>query len=192
MAPLSSRFEEALLFAARLHAEQARKGSGVPYVSHLLAVCSLVLEFGGDEEQAIAGLLHDAIEDQGGDAARQQIRERFGERVAALVDGCSDTDIIPKPPWRQRKEAYLEHLRHAPADVRLVSGADKLHNLRTLLTDYRQQGEKVWERFRGGKEGSLWYARETTSIFLTAGPLTVGQEMQEALADLEALVAQQG
>src|SRR5688500_10681797 len=123
--PLSSRFEEALLFATRLHADQVRKGSRVPYVAHLLAVAAIVLEHGGTEDAAIAALRHDAVEDQGGAATRAEIRRRFGEAVVAIVDGCTDADVLPKPPWRARKELYIAHVRQAPAAVRLVSVADK-------------------------------------------------------------------
>jgi (p)ppGpp synthase/HD superfamily hydrolase len=188
MEPWSSRFEDALVFACRLHARQVRKGSGVPYVSHLLAVCSLVIEAGGDEEQAIAALLHDAIEDQGGDATRQVIRRQFGERIAALVDGCSDTDVFPKPPWRQRKEAYLAHLREAPPEVRLISAADKLHNLRSVLADYHQMGDELWSRFKGGRDGTLWYFHETLAIFSEKGPQTLAAQMKRTLAELEAMM----
>src|SRR5690242_16149089 len=120
---LSSRFEDALGYAARLHAGQVRKGTGVPYVAHLLAVTALALEYGADEETAIAALLHDAVEDQGGAATRAAIQQRFGARVAAIVDGCTDTDVTPKPPWQARKEAYIAHVLVAPPDVRLVSAA---------------------------------------------------------------------
>src|SRR6266571_1946710 len=122
---LTSRFEEALTFATQLHAKQLRKGTTIPYVAHLLAVTALVLENGGDEDEAIAALLHDAIEDQGGAATREAIRRRFGERVVAIVHGCTDTDVTPKPPWRARKEAYIEHLRHASPSERLVALAAK-------------------------------------------------------------------
>src|SRR5205085_11747027 len=122
---LTQRFEEALAFAARLHKSQLRKGTGVPYVSHLLAVAGIALEHGADEDEAIAALLHDAIEDQGGAATREEIRRRFGDRVVGIVDGCSDTDVSPKPPWRERKEAYIAHVRDASPSVRLVSAADK-------------------------------------------------------------------
>ena len=186
---LSARFEEGLVYATRLHARQVRKGSGVPYVSHLLGVCALVLEFGGDEDQAIAALLHDAVEDQGGDATRQEIRRRFGERVAAIVDGCSDSDTMPKPPWKPRKEAYIAGLRKANADVRLVSAADKVHNARTLTADYRQQGENLWSRFRGGREGTLWYYRELVRTFWDTGPQAIADELAQAVEDLELLVS---
>jgi GTP pyrophosphokinase len=146
---LTERFEEALAFAARLHNAQVRKGTGIPYVSHLLAVASIALEHGADEDEAIAALLHDAVEDQGGDTARQEIRRRFGERVAAIVDGCTDAETTPKPPWRERKERYVAHVADAPPSVRLVSAADKLHNARAILADLRATGDAVWGRFKG-------------------------------------------
>jgi len=186
---LTNRFEEALIYAARLHARQVRKGSGVPYVSHLLGVCALVLEFGGDEDQAIAGLLHDAIEDQGGKETREEIRQRFGERVTAIVDGCTDADTLPKPPWKPRKEAYIEHLKKASAAVRLVSAADKLHNVRTITADYRRMGEHLWSRFRGGKEGTLWYYRELVRTFWDLGPQAIADELAQAVEELELLVS---
>lgn len=149
---LSTRFDEALIFASRLHAKQVRKGSGIPYISHLLAVTALVLEHGGGEDEAIAALLHDAIEDQGGDATRQEIRRRFGEVVVEIVNGCTDTDSTPKPPWRERKEAYIAHLPTATSSILLVSAADKLHNVRSILNDYRVVGEEIWQRFKAGKQ----------------------------------------
>src|SRR5947209_2209991 len=127
---LTLRFEDALVFATQLHAGQRRKGSATPYVAHLLAVAAIVLENEGNEDEAIAALLHDAIEDQGGAPTREMIRERFGNRVVEIVDGCTDAEVIPKPPWRARKEAYIAHLRGATPSVRLVSAADKLHNAR--------------------------------------------------------------
>src|SRR5947199_8691848 len=133
---LTTRFEEALIYATRLHASQSRKGSTTPYIAHLLAVTALVLENGGNEDEAIAALLHDAIEDQGGASTREEIRRHFGDAVVAIVDGCTDTEVMPKPPWRGRKEAYIAHIRHASPSVRLVSAADKLHNARTILADY--------------------------------------------------------
>ncbi len=162
---LTGRFQQALLYAAQLHATQLRKGTQIPYVAHLLAVAALVLEAGGDEDQAIAALLHDAPEDQGGRAVLEEIHLRFGERVAEIVDGLTDTYEHPKPPWRERKQAYLEHLRHAPAEVRLVSLADKLHNARSILCDLRNSGNHTWQRFKGGKEGTLWYYRSLVEVF---------------------------
>lgn len=161
----SSRFEEALVYATRLHIRQMRKGRDVPYVAHLLAVTALVLENGGDEDQAIAALLHDAVEDQGGMKTLREIENRFGERVAFIVAGCTDSYEIPKPPWRVRKEAYLVHLSTAPVEVLLVSLADKLHNARSILKDLLVEGEATWDLFNGGKDGTLWYYRSLVDIF---------------------------
>lgn len=165
---LSDRFTAALCYAAELHRSQARKGTRIPYLSHLLAVGSLVLEHGGTEDEAIAALLHDAVEDQGGAATGEEIRRRFGDAVYAIVQGCTDTDITPKPPWRARKEAYLARLGRASDSVLLVSAADKLHNARTVLEAYRSCGEQVWERFRGGKVGTLWYYHALIGVFQSA------------------------
>lgn len=154
---LTSRFEEALTYATRLHSEQTRKGSSTPYISHLLSVAALVLEDGGNEDEAIAALLHDALEDQGGAKTRQAILEKFGAKVVTIVDGCTESEILPKPPWRERKLAALEHLRLASPQVRRVILADKLHNARSILMDLDRQGETVWNRFKGGKEGTLWF-----------------------------------
>lgn len=181
------RFREALLYAAQLHATQVRKGSGTPYVAHLLAVAAIVLEHGGDEDEAIAALLHDAIEDQGGDATRREISRRFGPRVTRIVDECTDTDIEPKPPWRARKEAYLAHLPQASASARLVSAADKLHNARSILADYRQLGDAVWQRFKGGRDGTLWYYLELVRIFQEAGRSPLSEELARVVAELQRL-----
>ncbi len=184
---LTARFEEALVLAAQLHARQVRKGTAIPYISHLLAVTSLVLENGGGEDEAIAALLHDAIEDQGGAETREEIRRRFGDAVAAIVDGCSDTDVIPKPPWRERKERYIAHLRAAPPAVRLVSAADKLHNVRSILADYRVFGEVLWRRFNGGKAGTLWYYRSVTDTLRAVASSPLIDELDRTLAELERL-----
>lgn len=184
---LTERFERALIFATRLHEGQRRKGSGVPYISHLLAVCALTIEYGGDEDEAIAALLHDAIEDQGGDAARAQILRNFGPRVAEIVDGCSDTDESPKPPWRARKEAYVRHVAEAPPSVRLVSACDKIHNARTLVMDYRVCGEQLWTRFTGGRAGTLWYYRAMVTALRAAGASPVVEELDLVVAELEIL-----
>ena len=181
--PLGPRFREALEYAARLHETQARKGGSVPYVAHLLAVTALVLENGGDEDLAIAALLHDAVEDQGGARTLAKIRADFGDRVADIVEACSDTDATPKPPWRERKEAYLAHLRDAEQDVLLVSLSDKLHNARSILMDYRAVGPDLWERFKAGRDGQLWYYRELVSIFRRQS------ERQVLVAELERVIA---
>ena len=134
---LSPRFIDALAYAADLHARQWKKGTTIPYVAHLLGTCAITLEHGADEDTAIAALLHDAIEDQGGVAIEVVIRERYGERVAAIVRGCSDSDGEPKPPWRERKEAYIAHLATADSATLLVSASDKLDNARRILADLR-------------------------------------------------------
>lgn len=187
MSPLSERFERALVFANDLHREQRRKGSGVPYISHLLAVCALTLEYGGDEDEAIAALLHDAIEDQGGEAARAEILRQFGGRVTEIVEGCTDTDESPKPPWRDRKEAYVRHVREAPASVRLVSACDKVHNARSLVMDYRIYGEALWDRFTGRRAGTLWYYRAMVTALQAAGGSPVVDELNRVVTELETL-----
>jgi (p)ppGpp synthase/HD superfamily hydrolase len=161
---LGKRFEEAFLFANRLHAEQKRKASGAPYLSHLLSVAALVLQDGGDEDEAVAALLHDAAEDQGGEETLETIRERFGEKVASIVVDCSDTFETPKPPWKGRKEAYIARIQNfSPQSIRVIQ-ADKLHNARALLRELRNQGEVIWDSFNGKKEGTLWYNRTLHNI----------------------------
>ena len=186
---LDQRFLEALAYATKLHAQQARKGTRVPYVAHLLGVASIVLAEGGDEDMAIAALLHDAVEDQGGKPTLREIERRFGVRVAKLVDACTDADSVPKPPWKDRKTRYIEAVRHEPADARLISAADKLHNARDILADYRQHGEEVWKRFRGGREGTLWYYRSLVETFRAAGGNRLVDELDRVVSELERLVA---
>lgn len=186
---LTQRFEEALVYAFRLHAGQRRKGSGAPYISHLLGVAALVLEDGGDEDEAIAALLHDAIEDQGGQAAAAEIRRRFGQRVATIVEACSDADTQPKPPWLERKKRFLQTLDTLPADALRVLAADKLYNVRSLLRVYRLEGEAAWTRFRGGREGTLWYYREALRGLAARGSGPLVDELRRALETLETLVA---
>jgi (p)ppGpp synthase/HD superfamily hydrolase len=154
---LTDRFRAALTLAFDLHRAQERKGSGVPYVAHVLGVASLVMEHGGDEDAAIAALLHDAVEDQGGLTILAKIEADFGKKVADIVLACSDSVSSTKPPWRERKEAYIAHLQQAPAEAQLVSACDKLYNLRTIVADYARVGEALWARFTGGREGVLWY-----------------------------------
>jgi (p)ppGpp synthase/HD superfamily hydrolase len=148
---LTRRFDLAFQVASGLHSEQERKGTGIPYIAHLMAVCALVLEAGGDEDQAIVALLHDAVEDQGGLPTLDTIRRLFGNRVAAAVESCSDSTVSnpeKKLPWRDRKESYLEHLRHAGKDALIVAVADKLHNASAILSDYRRIGDELWSRFQ--------------------------------------------
>jgi len=187
---LTKRFEDALVYAAKLHAQQVRKGSMVPYIAHLLGVASIVLEYGGDEDEAIAALLHDSIEDQGGNMVRKEIWRRFGERVVAIVDGCTDTDLQPKPPWRERKEAYIAHIRDVIPSVRLVSAADKLHNAQTILKDYRSVGDAIWDRFKGGKEGTLWYYRSLVDEFRAVEPSPLVDELDRVVKEIERLAGE--
>jgi (p)ppGpp synthase/HD superfamily hydrolase len=184
---LGPRFLRAFQFAAEKHASQFRKASTIPYIAHLMGVASLVLEAGADEDLAIAALLHDVVEDCGGAPMLKQVRRRFGARVAKVVDGCTDADTYPKPPWRQRKENHLRHLAAADADTRLVSAADKLNNVRSILSDYREVGELVWARFQGGREGSLWYYRSLRDEFLCHPPNRITREFELAVRELELL-----
>lgn len=165
---LTSRFDQAAQFAIDLHRAQTRKGTAIPYVTHLFAVCSLVLEDGGSEDEAIAALLHDGPEDQGGVAILDQIRARFGDEVATMVAGLSDAMPAAgeeKAPWRERKEAYLWHLSEAPASVLKVSLADKLHNARSILVDLGADGEAVWDRFHAGRADQAWYYGALLRVF---------------------------
>ena len=189
---LSTRFEEALIFATRLHARQVRKGTPVPYISHLLIVAGMVLEQGGDEDAAIAALLHDAVEDRGGKPTLAKIRRRFGDRVAEIVEGCTDAFTTPKPPWRERKEAYLAHLPQASAAVRLVAAADKLHNARATVADYRALGESVWGHFNGGREGTLWFYRAMVDALRAGGSFPLVEELDRVVSELERLASARG
>jgi (p)ppGpp synthase/HD superfamily hydrolase len=185
---MTELFEEALIFANRLHVKQYRKGTNVPYISHLLSVSALVLESGGDEELAIAALLHDAVEDQGGMETLEEIRNRFGERVANIVDSCSDAYTIPKPAWRERKEKYIIHLKSSSADARLVSLADKLHNARSILRDVRLSGNDALSKFNGGKDGTLWYYRSLALVFETLDQNIMVDELKRVVEQIENLV----
>jgi len=189
---LGARFEDALAYAAGLHRQQRRKGTEVPYVAHLLAVASIALEHGADEDEAIAALLHDAVEDQGGAPTLEAIRGRYGEKVADIVAGCTDTDQMPKPPWRRRKEDYVAHVATASPSVRLVSAADKLHNARSILADYRRLGERVFSRFSGGRNGTLWYYRALVNAFRAHGSSPLVEELERTVSELERLAGAPG
>jgi (p)ppGpp synthase/HD superfamily hydrolase len=184
---LGARFAEAFGYAFRLHHGQRRKGSETAYIAHLMAVCELVLEMGGDEDEAIAALLHDAVEDQGGQPVLEAIRARFGEQVARTVWGCSDSDRLPKPPWRARKEAYLARLPGEPASVRRVSLADKIHNARDVVISLRQHGGLVWRRFQGGRDGTIWYYRSLVAIYRAADDSVWVDELERTVNDMEHL-----
>ena len=186
---LGERFQQALSLALELHASQTRKGTRIPYVSHLMSVASIALKFGGDEDEVIAALLHDAVEDQGGTPTLARIQKQFGDRVANIVSACSDTDITPKPPWRDRKEAYIAHIATASSSARLVSAADKLDNCRDTIADYQQQGEALWSRFNAPnrKEDIIWYYRALTEAFRQAGDSPLVQELDRTVTHLERL-----
>jgi (p)ppGpp synthase/HD superfamily hydrolase len=186
---LTSRFEAALVFANQAHAAQQRKGSAIPYMSHLLAVAALVLEQSGSEDEAIAALLHDAPEDQGGAAMLAHIRDAFGAAVADIVTGCCDTLEMPKPPWRPRKERYIAALPSRSPAVRLVACADKLHNARCLLADYRAIGDALWGRFNSGRTDQLWAQRAYADAFLACGPPALARELDRTVTRLEELAA---
>jgi (p)ppGpp synthase/HD superfamily hydrolase len=180
-----------LHFASGLHHQQTRKGGSIPYIAHLMSVCALVLEAGGDEDQAIAALLHDAVEDQGGRPTAGTIRHMFGDRVANTVESCSDsmeTNPDENLPWRSRKDKYLEHLRTANADALMVSAADKLHNARAVLADYRELGGGLWSRFNAPKEDQLWfYGQMIKTLQQTAAPKPLVDELSLVVGELERL-----
>lgn len=190
---LARRFAAALFFVNELHAAQTRKGTAVPYISHLMGVASLVLEHGGTADEAIGALLHDCVEDQGehypgGTAVlRAVIDEAFGPAVLAIVNGCTDADAFPKPSWRERKERYIAHIADASQSVRLVSCADKLHNARAILSDLRAIGGKVFARFNAGKDGTLWYYRQLVNAFLQVGPPSLAAELARTVQEIELL-----
>lgn len=179
-----SRLSEALHLAAELHATQVRKGTSIPYVAHLMAVAALVLEDGGDEEQAIAAMLHDAVEDQGGEPTLARIRAEFGDRVADIVKACSDSVTTPKPPWRERKERYLAQLEHEPIEVRRVSAADKVHNARAILGDLRLLGLSVFDRFTAPREEVLWYYESLVGIYRRTDTGFLGDELARVVEEI--------
>jgi (p)ppGpp synthase/HD superfamily hydrolase len=189
---LSERFDEALTYASDLHRTQTRKGGDIPYVGHLLSVASLIIEGGGTETQAIAGLLHDAVEDQGGAPVLAEIRERFGDDVATIVDECSDTDVVPKPPWKQRKQDYIDHLGEASDATILVSLADKLDNARAILRDFRDLGPELWTRFSvHDPRQHLWYYRELLKVFKERNSSWLVAELERVLRALEDAIEEQ-
>lgn len=187
---LGERFVQAFEYAAGAHAGQRRKGKDLAYISHLMAVAALVLEAGADEDTAIAALLHDIVEDQGGQPRLQDVEQRFGKRVAQIVWDCTDADTVPKPPWRERKEKYLAHLGNVLPESRLVSAADKLHNAREILADYREEGENVWARFNGGREGTLWYYRALAKKLAALDSNRLVRELERVVTELDRLAAE--
>lgn len=186
-------FSRALVFAARLHAQQVRKETDIPYLSHLIGVASIVMDHGGDRDAAIAALLHDSIEDQaqdypgGAQQLRADIRDQFGDAVLAIVEQCTDSDSVPKPPWKTRKLAYIAHLPDASDAARLVTCADKLHNARSILSDLHVVGDALWNRFSGRKAGSLWYYRELANVLQRLGPQPLASELDRTVREIERL-----
>ncbi len=189
---LTPKFVDALGYAARKHALQTRKASEVPYLGHLLSVAGLVIEADGTERQAIAALLHDAAEDQGGEQTLAEIGQKFGADVASIVAECSDTFQTPKPPWRERKERYIGHLREASDDATLVSLADKLDNARAILRDFRAQGDEVWQRFTvQDPQLHLWYYRSLLEVFSQRTDSWMVGELRDVIEALEQAIDRQ-
>lgn len=189
-ARLSKRYAEAVEYAARLHADQVRKSTDIPYIAHLLSVSALVIDDGGTEDEAIAALLHDAAEDQGGEQALRDIEADFGERVAEIVLGCSDTlEQGEKPPWRARKQAYLDHLETADPGTLRVSLADKVDNTRAIRRDFHELGPAVFDRFKRPADEQLWYYRSLVEVFQRRYPGALAGELARTVDELEALVA---
>ena len=191
---LGDQFRAALALALLVHGPDRRKVSGVPYFAHLMSVCALVLSDGGSEDEAIAALLHDTLEDHPREVTRQQIEDRFGPRVRHLVEIWTDTPVDyaggPRPEWHGRKRAYLEHIRCTAAVDLRVPLADKLANTRAILADYREGGDAIWSRFTVGKEGQLWFLRTAATSFHQAsvhGPML--DELDRVVAELERVTA---
>lgn len=182
---LTERFQEALRYAADAHQGQTRKGTPVPYLSHLLGVASIVLDAGGTEDEAIAALLHDAAEDQGGRARLDDIRRRFGDAVARIVESCTDSWTTPKPPWLERKKEYVEHARRLAPDALRVSSADKVHNAYAILRDLRTHGDSVWQRFNGAPDDVLWYYKALVHAFRESGGGPLVDELDRIVKGIE-------
>jgi len=185
---ISEKFEEALIYATQAHGNQMRKKTGIPYIAHILGVTAIALEYGASETEAISALLHDTVEDCGGADRLRDIREKFGDDVAGIVDGCTDTYETPKPPWLERKRAYIEHLKDSDSSTRLVSASDKLHNTRAILAELRRHGTDVFDRFGGKKDGTLWYYRTLVTAFREHGNHTdlIG-ELDRVVTEIEKL-----
>jgi (p)ppGpp synthase/HD superfamily hydrolase len=185
----SDRFDKALAYATIIHAGQLRKATQTPYIAHLLGVTSIALEYGANEDEAIAALLHDAGEDAGGEGRIADIHARFGPAVAKIVEGCTDTLETPKPAWRERKEKYINHLDSADASTILVSAADKLYNTRAILRDLRREGNSAFERFQGKKDGILWYYRALVAAFRKRGESELIDELDRLVTEIELLTS---
>lgn len=187
----TERFASAMAYAHQVHQGQRRKGTGIPYLAHVLGVAAIAMEYGADEDEAIGALLHDAAEDGGGEATLAEIRARFGDAVGEIVLGCSDSlveDPDDKLPWRDRKENYLAQLEDASRSVCLVSAADKLHNVRAIIRDYHEHGADIWLRFQGRREGTLWYYRTVAHALVRRYHSPLTRDLQNAVDELVALV----
>lgn len=185
---LSAKYSEAMEYARCHHAQDVRKGTAIPYLAHALAVSAIVVEHGGNEVEAIAALLHDVVEDGGGQLALSEIAERFGSDVAAIVEGCSDTTAEVKEDWQLRKTRYLEHLATAAEPILLVSAADKLHNARAILEDLREHGAALWERFNRGPRDQLWYYGSLAEVFLRKSPGRLAAELDRTVRAIRSLI----
>jgi (p)ppGpp synthase/HD superfamily hydrolase len=190
---LTGQFQDALIYAAQVHEGHARKGGAqIPCLAHLMSVAALVLENGGDEQEAIAALLHDAIEDQGNRTNVAELRRRFGDRVAFIVEACSDTDEYPKPPWLGRKQAYIDRMQSAPEEVLRVALADKVHNARSTLADLRVDGSATWRKFGGTVEQQLWYYRTLSDLFVRRLPGPLADELVRLVDEIAARTENEG
>jgi GTP pyrophosphokinase len=185
MPTLTRRFDEAFVYAHEVHGNHTRKGNGVPYIGHLMGVASIVIDDGGSEDEAIAALLHDAPEDRGGRERLDDIRARFGDTVAQIVEDCTDSWTTPKAPWKERKEKYAAHARTlSPASLR-VSAADKVHNAYAILRDLRNVGDKVWERFNANADEIVWYYRSLVRSYREAGGGRLVDELDRIVRAIE-------
>jgi (p)ppGpp synthase/HD superfamily hydrolase len=186
----SPRIVEAFALTYDLHRTQIRKGSHVPYITHLMGVAAVVGRHGGDEDQFIAALLHDAVEDQGGQETLDLIRRKFGEKVAEYVAGASDSDTEPKPPWQERKEKFIAFARTAGPRQKLIIAADKLHNARSIISDLGERGNDVWKMFKNGREGTLWYYTEMVHALSYNWSHAVLRELADAVDQMHRRAAE--
>jgi GTP pyrophosphokinase len=185
----SIKFDQALAYTAVIHAGQVRHKTRMPALAHLMGVAGLALEYGANEQEAIAALLHDAVEDAGGEDRLKDIRARFGDNVADIVAGCTASAKKADAPWRDVKQKFITGLGKASSSVRLVAACDKLHNARALLRNLRVQGESLWRRYPDGKDGALWYFRSLTQAFKKHGPASIGDELDRVIREIEVLAS---
>ena len=185
MSHLTERFNEAFRYAHEVHGAQTRKGSATPYIGHLMGVASIVLDDGGTEDEAIAALLHDAAEDHGGQPRLEDIRRRFGDAVARIVEDCTDSWETPKKPWAERKQGYVARARDLPASSLRVSAADKVHNAYGILRDLRNSGEDVWARFNASADDVLSYYQSLVRSFKSSGGGRLVDELERIVRGIE-------